>query len=267
MNRSRFGELEVLCSMPADAEARPAPLLFIHGAYTGAWCWDEHFLDYFASQGYACYALSLSGHGNSRRHRPLDSISLADYERDVAEVIAALPETPVLIGHSMGGMVVQKYLEQAMVPAAVLLCSVPPQGLLGSAFGLMMTRPNLLTDLNRIMEGGQPDPESLRDALFHQPVDHDTLMRYYKLCQPESHRAIWDMSLFNLPFTARMHKPPLLVMGAEHDLLIPPTQVRMTAMTYSVEAEILPGLGHGVMLEAGWQGAAERIARWLDETL
>lgn len=267
MNRSRFGDLEVLCSMPEDTAAKPTPLLFIHGAYTAAWCWEEHFLPYFANHGYACYAVSLSGHGGSRRHAILDSVSLADYVQDIVEVVEALPDTPVLIGHSMGGMVVQKYLEKAAVPAAALLCSVPPQGLLGSAFGLMMSRPSLMSDLNRIMGGGQPDPASLREALFHQPVDTGLLMRYYKLCQPESHRAIWDMSLFNLPNTTRMHKPPLLVMGAEHDHLIPPSQVRMTALTYGVEAEILPGMGHGIMLEADWESAARRIAEWLDETL
>ena len=59
MNNSRFGDLEVLCHTPAGV-ARETPLLFIHGAYTGAWCWDECFMPWFAEQGYSCYALSLS---------------------------------------------------------------------------------------------------------------------------------------------------------------------------------------------------------------
>jgi pimeloyl-ACP methyl ester carboxylesterase len=37
-------------------ESHPVPLLFVHGARHGAWCWDEHFLDFFADRGYACYA-------------------------------------------------------------------------------------------------------------------------------------------------------------------------------------------------------------------
>ncbi len=41
------------------------PLLFIHGAWHGAWCWDEHFLDFFANNGFHAVALSLRGHGNS----------------------------------------------------------------------------------------------------------------------------------------------------------------------------------------------------------
>ncbi|NMG54341.1 alpha/beta hydrolase [Aromatoleum aromaticum] len=263
MSARPFGELEVLARAPVRKAVSPVPLLFIHGAYTGAWCWDEHFLPYFAAAGFDCYALSLSGHGASRRRGGLDSFSIDDYVRDVSEVVAALPRTPALIGHSMGGMVIQKYLEHADVPAVALLCSVPPQGLMGSALGLMLNKPHLLGNLNQMLAGSQPDPESLREALFHQPVDDDALMRYYHLCQPESHRAVWDMTLFNLPQPARMHRPPMLIVGTEHDHLIPPAQVAMTAALYGLEATIIPGMGHGVMLERDWQSVAEMLLDWL----
>lgn len=264
MNATRFGELEVLCRAPAGT-ARATPLLFVHGAYVAAWCWDEHFLSWFAERGWAAYAVSLSGHGGSRRRALLDSYSIDDYVRDVAEVAARLPAPPALIGHSMGGLVVQKYLEQYDAPATVLMSAVPPQGLMGSAFGLMLKRPTILSDLNRIMNGSDVDIEALRETLFHQPVDEDKLRRYFKLSQPESHRAIWDMTLFNLPQPARMHQPPMLILGASHDVLIPPDQVRMTAATFNRRAEIFDDMGHGMMLEQGWEQVAERIAGWLDE--
>ena len=83
MNRARFGDLEVLCRMPAG-EARPTPLLFVHGAYTAAWCWDENFLPWFAEQGYAAYAVSLSGHGASRGRAYLDSFSISERDSGLA---------------------------------------------------------------------------------------------------------------------------------------------------------------------------------------
>ncbi|PKO55358.1 MAG: alpha/beta hydrolase, partial [Betaproteobacteria bacterium HGW-Betaproteobacteria-21] len=145
------------------------------------------------------------------------------------------------------------------------LSSVPPQGLMGSALGLMFTKPHLLTDLNRIMGGGEAQLDSLREALFHQPLDDERLRRYYKLSQPESHRAIWDMTLFNLPQPSRMSNVPMLILGTSHDQLIPPDQVRMTASTYGLSAEIFDDLGHGMMLENGWERVATRIADWLKE--
>lgn len=263
MNKARFDDLEVLTRAPQGA-ARPTPLLFIHGAYTAAWCWEEHFLPFFAAAGYAAYAVSLSGHGNSRGRDHLDSFSIADYVADVAAVAARLPSPPLLIGHSMGGFVVQKYLEEHSAPGAVLMCSVPPQGLMASAFGLMFNKPGLMKDLNRLMGGGQVSLETLREALFSQPVAVDDLKRFYRLAQPESYRAIWDMTLFNLPHPSRLGASPLLVLGAEFDHLIPASLVDMTAHAYNLEAEIFPGMGHGLMLERDWRKPAQRILGWME---
>ena len=266
MNIRQEHNLELI-SRPAKAPARQTPLLFVHGAYTGAWCWEEHFLDYFAARGYASYALSLSGHGGSPDRSHLHLYSIENYVADVVAVFASLPTPPVLIGHSMGGLVVQKFLERTDAPAAVLLASVPPQGLLGSAIGLAMRKPGLMNDFNSLMGGGVVGAEGLREALFHQPVEEESLQRYLRASQPESHRAIWDMSLFNLPNPYRMRAVPMLVLGAEHDHLIPPALVDLTARTYNLSADILPDLGHGMMLEQGWEDVAARIAVWLDSNV
>ena len=270
MHDTQLSELELLVHAPPDklgknAKRHATPLLFIHGAYTAAWCWEEHFLPWFAEQGFVCHALSLSGHGNSRGRKQLDSFGIGDYVADVAEVVAAMPQPPVLIGHSMGGFVVQKYLEKHAAPAAVLMCSVPPQGLMSAAFGLMFQKPGLLRDLNNLMGGNRVSADTLRDALFAQPVDVDDLMRYFRHSQRESPRAIWDMTLFNLPHPSRVKRSPLLVLGGEYDQLIPASLVQMTARTYSVEAEIFAGLGHGLMLERDWRKVAERMRDWLSE--
>jgi pimeloyl-ACP methyl ester carboxylesterase len=264
MNRARFGKLEVLSHAPAGPP-KPVPLLFVHGAFAGAWCWEEHFLPFFAEAGYAAYAVSLSGHGNSRGREYLDHLSIADYVADIVEAVSGLPRVPVLIGHSMGGFVVQKYLEEHAAPGAVMMCSVPPQGLMSATFGMMFSNPGLMSELNRLMGGGPVALDSLREALFAQPISVDDLSRFYRWSQPESHRAIWDMTLFNLPHPSRLSDTPLLVLGAEHDHLIAPSLVEMTADRYGVRAEIFPGVGHGLMLERDWRQVAQRILKWLEE--
>jgi len=258
--------LEVISTKPRRKNGKP-PVLFVHGAFAAAWCWAEHFLPYFAERGFAAHAVSLRGHGGSQGRDHLDWHSIASYVDDVAEVIAGLGEAPVLVGHSMGGMVVQKYLETAGVPAAVLMASVPPQGLLSSSLQLAINSPDLFRDLNSIMQGGHASAEGLRQMLFAQPLDRDTLIRYYRLMQPESQRAIWDMALFDLPQRWRMRLPPLLVLGAELDALIPSAFVKSTADFYGVEPHIFPGMGHGMMMEAGWEAVAARVAEWLRATL
>ena len=258
----RFGKLEVFSQAP-KGQAHATPLLFVHGAYTAAWCWAEYFLPWFAEQGWQAYAVSLSGHGASGGREHLDSLSIADYVRDVAAVVSRLPARPVLIGHSMGGFVVQKFLEREDLPAAVLMASVPPQGLLGSALGMGFAKPGLAFDFGNIMSG-VVGLQTLRDALFAQPVNAERLKHYAHCMQPESHRAIWDMSMFDLPSISRMHRPPMLILGAEHDQLMSASTVRMTGRAYGIEAEIFPAMGHGMMLDAGWRMVAQRIAGWLE---
>lgn len=266
-------ELEVLSHLPATAHSA-TPLLFVHGAFAGAWCWEEHFLPYFARAGHAAHALSLSGHGRSRGRERLDHLSIADYVADLREVVRRLPAPPLLIGHSMGGYVVQKYLEEFDAPGAALLCTVPPQGLMSASLGMLFSRPTLLVEINNLLGGGQTSLDTLKDALFAQPVDADQLQRFYWLCQSESQRAIWDMSLFDLPRTSKIlghlprdaaGRPRLLVLGAELDHLMAPSTAHMAARSYGVEAEILPGIGHGVMLERDWRRVADRLLNWIQE--
>lgn len=259
----RTGRRLELVSRRPDGTAR-AQLLFVHGAYTGAWCWDEHFLPFFAQHGYAAHAVSLSGHGGSEGREVLDTLRLQDYVDDVLTAIARLPAAPVLVGHSMGGLVVQKVLEHAAVPGVALLCAVPPHGLAASAVNMLLHHPGLLMTLNAILTGRDPALEHVRDALFNQPVEAARLARFVRHCQPESMRALWDMTAFDLPRPRLMHRVPLLILGAEHDRLIPPAEVLSTGQALGAPAEILPELGHAVMLERDWAKVAGRVLNWLE---
>jgi non-heme chloroperoxidase len=263
---------EILYTLPPEGVTRrPAPLLFVHGAFAGAWMWADHFLPWFAGQGYASYALSLRGHGESEGGDDLDTLSIADYVEDTEVAAAWLAETygssPALIGHSMGGFVIQKHLERNRAPAAALLCAVPPQGLLLSQFNLFAQKPGLLMELNRGLSGEDARIDVVREALFGQPVEHELLERFRGRMQAESIRAVWDMSVFNLPMLPAELRPPLLVIGAEKDVLVPPFLVEATARTYGLEAHIFKGMGHAVTHERDWPRVAGRLKHWLDETL
>jgi len=253
--------LELLRS--GDDSSEHAPILFLHGAFAGAWCWAEQFMPYFAERGLDCYAVSLRGHGGSAGRERLTWHSLGDYVDDLAEAIEHIGRPPVVVGHSMGGMVAQKYLERAPLPAVALLASVPPQGLLAATMSLALLKPDVLTELNGLLYNGRASLEAMRQALFAGPVAADRLTRYYRLMQPESPRAIWDMTFFDLPQIWRMKLPPMLVLGAEGDLMVPAKEVELCAQTYGVSAQIFPAMGHAMMLDAGWQNVAERIIEWL----
>ncbi|MGA9493105.1 MAG: alpha/beta fold hydrolase, partial [Mycobacterium sp.] len=94
-----------------STDAHKTPLLFVHGGWHAAWCWDEHFLDYFADKGFRAAAVSLRGHGQSTVTQRFRGCSVADYVDDLRHAADGLGRSPVVIGHSVGGFIVQKYLE------------------------------------------------------------------------------------------------------------------------------------------------------------
>lgn len=259
----RVGELEILSCDPV-AKPRGAPLLFVHGAFAGAWIWAEHFLPWFASQGYRACAVSLRGHGESGGKQSLDHLGIGDYVDDLVRTVAWIGEAPVLLGHSMGGYVVQKYIERYRVPGAVLICSVPPQGLLAAQFHLIFKRPGLFMEINRLLSGQQVDVSVVKDALFAQPVSLATLQEFIDHMQRESTRALLEMTFFHVPNWFALSRPPLLVLGAEEDLLVPAFLVQSTARSFGVPDRIFRGMGHGITHERDWSLVAKAIASWMD---
>jgi pimeloyl-ACP methyl ester carboxylesterase len=254
--------LELLYCPETEGASRP-PVVFVHGAYVGAWCWAEHFLGWFAGQGYPAYALSLRGHGRSAGRDRLHQFGLDDYAADLGFALAGIAGPPLLVGHSMGAIVVQKYLEGGAAAAAAFLCPVPPTGLLPASWSLAMTRPALFAEINAMAVGGRPSPAALREALFAGPLAPEELARHYERMQGESRRALLDMSWWGLPQRWRMNLPASLVLAAEHDVLIPRAQAELAARHLEAEFRVLPGLGHAVMLESGWLGAAQALGDWL----
>lgn len=241
-------------------------MLFVHGAWHAAWCWEEHFLDYFAAHGYPAYALSLRGHGGSDGHDRLRSTRLADFLADVEDVAAKLPVPPVLVGHSMGGAIVQRYLETRPAPGAVLLGSVPPSGALATALRIARRHPtqfaraNLSFSLYPLVS----TPELVREAFFSDSLPREKILTYCKRLQDESYLAFLDMLVFGLSRTRRT-RTPVLVIGAANDVIFEPYEIESTARAYQTEAEIFPNMAHDLMLEPRWQAVADRIIGWMDE--
>ena len=260
--------LEIISRQPAPGEGsggHRTPLLFIHGMFHGAWCWEVHFLDYFARHGFAAYAVNLRGHGNSEGGDKLRWTRIADFVDDIDVTVRQLPGPAVLIGHSLGGFVIQKYLEDHDAPGAVLLSSPPPSGMLRPALRVARRRPLVFAKINLTLSLAPmiAAPELAREAFFSADVPDAELRRYWTLMQNESYMAFVDMVALNLPKPEKV-KTPVLVVGAERDNMLRPAEIEATARAYHTRAEIIPGVAHNSMLEAGWKTVADRILQWLE---
>lgn len=257
--------LEIISRYPKTGTS-PVPLLFVHGSFGCAEVWDEFFLPYFAQRGYAAHALSLRGHGGSDGRAKLPWWGLADYVGDLVRTVRDLDRPPVLIGHSMGGMVVQKYLETHPASGAVLMASVPPQGLLSSLWGMAVDQPLLLCQMGLLQSCGPAFawPSLIRQALFSEDLPEHQARRYFRLLQGESQRVSLDMLGLNpLRRNGKSASVPMLVMGAGRDALISTHLVNDTARYYQAEVILFPDLAHVMMLEVGWMEVADYLLHWL----
>ncbi len=253
--------LEILERTPARP-ASVAPLLFVHGACLGAWCWSDHFLDYFAGAGFRAVALNLRGHGKSPGRERLSHARIDDFVEDVATTAARLQSPPIVIGHSMGGLIAQRFGSRYPCSGIVLVCSSPVGGMRRHGLALMRAHPLpfLLAILTRDMRRIYPDNRRVRHIMFSASTPEEIVTRCRERLQTESWRACDEM-------TAPLAGPypiacQMLVLGAEHDATVPPHAVVETARAYSAPHRIFPGTGHNLMLEPAWREVAAAIEAW-----
>jgi pimeloyl-ACP methyl ester carboxylesterase len=210
--------------------------------------------------------LSLRGHGGSGGADTLFLAGLHDYETDVEHVAGTLRAPPVLIGHSMGAAIVERIVAKRPVRGAALLAPLPPAGLLPIATRLAASHPDYLVQMGAGVDPSHLSADvlnALRPFYFSADVPENVLARAVRHLGPESPRALFDLSLrLHWALPASDHRP-MFVLGAEADLICTPDDVRATARHHNVEATILPGLAHLLMLEPEWERAAQPLERWL----
>ncbi len=255
--------LDLVPARPGGAE-RP-PLLFVHGAWHGAWCWADHFLPHVAARGFDAYALDLRGHGRAPLEGPLNRVTLRDYVADVAEAVARIGRPPVLIGHSMGALLVQRHLAAGgRGVAAVLLTPVPLCGVrrLTLRFARRHPRPFLRANLLLRLREVVATPALAREALLRDSCSDAEARALCERLQDESYLAYLGMMAPRID--PRRVTVPVLVVAAGADRLFSVDEVEATARAYGVTAERIPGAAHDLMLDPAWPSVADRIVAWIE---
>ena len=245
-----------IAEAPGKKVASRGSILFVHGAGHGAWCWRDHFTSWFQERGYSVSAPDLPSHGEFD-HRRVKRIPLGTYVDSVAAAAGQLEPPVILVGHSMGGFIIQKHLESARADLAILLASVPPTGALGMVKRMATRRPGAF--LHTMLTGEAANsPERTRDYFFSPDTPARVVKEAHRRLQRESMQALRDMMT---PLHPDRVKSPVVVMGAEHDWLVAPaTDLIATAGAFKTTPITLPG-GHDMMLDLAWEQVAHEIDR------
>lgn len=245
-------ELEVISRTPSQPTGKP-PLLFVHGLGHAAWCW-ENWMDAAVEAGYPAHAVSLRGHGGSGG--TLRTSTMGDYVSDVVRTAVSLPDAPVVVGHSMGGLLAQMVMARFPVRAGVLVAPVPPHPAVGSL--LSVARQNPVDALRIVALMSLP----LRPSYLFEGLAEDDARAYSDQTGPESPVAQYQL-LLHRPQRRPMNGAPVLVLGTPEDKLVPIADVRRTARRYGADLEEFAGMGHDLMLDEGWEKPFGAMDAWL----
>jgi len=185
-------------------------VLLIHGAFCGGWCFQD-FVPVLTARGFTCHAPDLRFHipGPAREPDPrLAQMSIADYTRDMAELAASFSEPPVIVGHSLGGIIGQQLAAKGLARALVLLAPGAPWGILPStedelalATGLMRASPFWDKALKPSFDVARQD--SLAS------LDPEAQRRVFDQFSAESGRALFELFFGCLINAARLRSMPL----------------------------------------------------------
>src|SRR3954462_9259441 len=245
------------------------PVLMIHGAFCGPWSL-EGLQQKFEGAGYSVTAPCLRFHDQAPPPGALGTTGLADYAADLEEEIRHMGEAPIVVGHSMGGLLALQLASRVSVRALILLAPSAPWGIppttlfeIGAAQAMHL-RPgywNMVLEPSRdvaLAHSLDKLPRHMRDEVFGRFV-------------PESGRATFEIMSWGLDLNhasevdADAVTAPLLFLTGSDDKINPPSTVASIAALYKerATAEVLDGMGHWLIGEPGWEKLAERALGWL----
>lgn len=244
--------------------ARPGrpPLLFVHGAFANHFAFGP-FMQRLAGRGF-------HGVAASRRGRlgvgPADARGLCfeDYAQDTLQMIDGLGSEPIVVGHSLGGLIAQRIAELGRARACVLLATAPAAKLPAQPVAL----PGLLPMMPNILLGRPIRPSRAgADRVALNCVAPGDRARIYDALGYESGVVYREMIFGSVQVDASRVKVPVFVAGGAHDRVVSEPLSRFTATRYGAELVMYPDGGHWLFEEPGWERVADDVAGWLERVL
>ena len=242
----------------APGQPGRTPVLCVHGAFS---CPEQlqPLLESFGAAGFPAYAFPLRGHGAGDR---VDGARIADYVMDVLAMIRQLGAPPVLVGHSMGGLVVLKVAETGNCRGAVLVAAAPPVAVRPTPSSLSV----FAKLLPKILLGATiaPPLEDLRRISLRQ-VEASMQQRILDTFVPESGAALRDIMLGAVSVDPLKVKVPLLYLIGAKDRLVPAGQMRAAARRYGGTVREYADGGHSLFVEPQGEQVKRDMLEWVSQ--
>lgn len=250
-------------------------IVMIHGMWGGGWYW-ENFKNFFQEKGYRCHAPTLRHHDIEPNAAPppseLGNTSLLDYAEDLEKYILTLDEKPILMGHSMGGLLAQILGSRGLANSLVLLTSAPPSGIFALKFSVLKSFWSVMTTWGFWKNPSLIPFEAAVYATMHMLPENERKPLYDKFVY-ESGRAAAEIGLWLLDpqkaarVDAKMVDCPVLVIAGSEDRITPASVVKKIAEKYKTTSTYkeFKNHAHWILLEPGWEEVATFVLNWINK--
>lgn len=248
-------------------------ILFIHGMFQNPKSWEK-WQAYFNERGYQCTAPAWPYHeGEPADLRTFPPEGLGDLGlQEIVDEFTAQAEAldnPILIGHSVGGLVVQLLVNKGIGSAGVCIDSVAPNAMLAFDWGFMKNSALIANPF----KGNSPfemDAESFHASFANTLSEAESNTAWETFATHDSRNVLRDCMGEAGHIDLDLPHAPLLFISGEKDKIIPPELNEKNAKAYTDESsqtffEQFPNRGHYICGQPGWEEVAESIYNWLEE--
>jgi pimeloyl-ACP methyl ester carboxylesterase len=266
--------------MPQGGHLVLRTVVFIHDAWVTPLSW-EPFIGFFQERGYTCIAPGWPGKDRSVEAiradpSPLVGVGIGEIVEHYERIIRALPEPPILIGHSFGGLFVQILLDRGLGAAGVAIDPAPPQGIFAYEPSAYRSLASVLFTWRGWRRVVRWSFEQFRYAFVHPLSPDEQHAAYETYVTPETGRVFFQAAFTNFAPNSPAHvnfrngtRAPLLMIAGGVDRIVPASIVRRNFRRYSpstatTDFREFPGRSHWIIAQEGWQEVAGDIALWLE---
>jgi pimeloyl-ACP methyl ester carboxylesterase len=259
--------------------ATRTPVVFIHGLWLHATSWTP-WLELFRAADYDPIAPGWPGEPDTvteARERPeaVANMSIDDAIAHYTKIIDSLDAAPILIGHSFGGLFVEKLLGQGIGVAGVAIDPAQIKGVLPLPLAQLRAALPALANPANLHRSVSLTPKEFRFGFGNAVTENESAELFDKWGIPSPGRPLFEAAAANFSLhsqakvdTGNETRGPLLLISGAEDHTVPDVSTRSTLKQYRhstavTELKQFEHRGHSLTIDSGWKEVADATLAWL----
>jgi pimeloyl-ACP methyl ester carboxylesterase len=268
---------------PGSEDKVATPVVFVHGLWLHASSWDP-WVELFNESGYEASAPGWPGDPDTVEEARANPDALANHGIDevtahYAAIISGFATKPALVGHSFGGLIVQKLLGQNLAAAAVAIDAAPIKGVLALPLSSLRSAFPALKNPANAKRAISLSAEQFRYAFANAVDEAEAADLYQRWAIPAPAKPLFQAASATVTprseaavDTRNSVRGPLLLIGGGMDHTVPIKITRSTKHQYRNSSAVTDIMefderGHSLIIDHGWREIAEASLGWLAKNL